>query len=356
VKLLARVVSTKIVLVLSGVALWIASRPSDGSASMFRRERLATPPPAPVETDWVTPDWYPEGTFVDALPGLAKHGPRRGPTVRTASAIVYDIDAGEVLFERNADDTRPVASLTKLVSSLALMSNNPDLDTWLCIGPQHYPTRSGARSRLSTGDCLQGWDVLGGALVASDNRAAYALTTVSGLDMDFFVQRMNEVAADLEMESSSFSDPSGLEDENLSTARDLARATLAVAAHPVLSEVASAPWWDVYRAEHPARRLFTTNHLVGREDLAFQAAKTGYTDTARYCFSTVFETRTGRHLLITLLGAEGKATRWADVGRILSWLGENGSVPADTGRKTVRRTKSKRHATARPATTHKKRR
>jgi D-alanyl-D-alanine endopeptidase (penicillin-binding protein 7) len=276
---------------------------------------------------WHRPAWFPPVLDVDAVGqmyGEAIGG--RGPSLRSRSAFVYDLDAGQVLIDKNADVVRPVASLTKMVSSLALMSLDPDLDTQLCVGAAQYPTRSGARSRLSTGDCVGGWDVLGAALVASDNRAAYALAAVSGLDMDDFVARMNEVSADLGMDHSSWSDPSGLEDENLSTARDIARATVAVAAHPVLAPVSTAPWWDLYREgrEEP-RRLYTTDRLSGRTDIEVLAAKTGYTDTARYCFSTVVETRDGRRLVITLLGAEGKMTRWADVDRVLRWV-ESGAA------------------------------
>lgn len=269
---------------------------------------------------WVAPEWLRATPDVAAVAEMDRHGPRRGPPVRSRSAFVFDVDAGEVVFEKNADDVRPVASLTKLVSALALASAEPDLDASFCVGAAQYPTRSGARSRLSTGDCVSGWDVLGAALVASDNRAAYGLVAASGLDYDDFVSRMDEVSASLGMRHSSWSDPSGLEDENLSTARDMARATVAVAAHPVLSIAASAPFWDLHRENHrEPRRLFTTDRLSGRDDLLVYAAKTGYTDTARYCFTSMVETRAGNRLVVTLLGAEGRNTRWADVSRILSW-------------------------------------
>lgn len=274
------------------------------------------------EAVWNRPTWFPAVTDIDTvalMSGAALGG--RGPALRSRSVFVYDVDAGVPLIDKNADVVRPVASLTKLVSSLALMSSEPDLDTEFCVTAAQYPTRSGARSRLSTGDCLGGWDVLGAALVASDNRAAYALATVSGLDMDAFIARMDAVSADLGMDHSTWADPSGLEDENLSTARDMARATVAVASHPVLSTVATAPFWDLHRSNKQApRRLFTTDRLSGRTDLDVLSAKTGYTDTARYCFTTMVQTADGRRLVITLLGAEGKLSRWADVDRILRWV------------------------------------
>lgn len=327
-KLFVRAAVTAPVAVLSILAIQAATPTVDASVhpvAVAEVAGVAAPAQqAPVgPPGWTRPDWFPEVDDVDAVGAMEGEGARKGPLVRSRSAFVYDLDAGQVLYEKNADVVRPVASLTKMVSALALVSTGADLENGFCVGAAQYPTRSGARSRLSTGDCLTGWDTIGAALVASDNRAAYGLAAVAGLDMDDFVARMNDVSADLAMTSSSWSDPSGLEDENLSTARDIARATVAVAAHPVLSAVATAPWWDLHDTNKDrVRRLFSTARLLGRDDVEVLAAKTGYTDTARYCFSTVVRSPAGRRLVVTVLGGEGKLTRWADVDRILSWADE----------------------------------
>jgi D-alanyl-D-alanine endopeptidase (penicillin-binding protein 7) len=277
--------------------------------------------PSNPDAPWAPPEWFGSAEALLAIGQMDEPGPRSGPAVRSRSVFVFDVDAGQVLFEKNADNIRPVASMTKLVSSLALASAEPNLERIFCVGAEQYPTRNGALSKLSTGDCVTGWDTLGAALVASDNRAAFGMAAAAEMDLDSFIERMNSVSADLGMSSSSWSDPSGLEDENLSTARDMAKATLAVATHPVLSQVASAPFWDLHRTNrNEPRRLFSTDRLAGREDIVVEAAKTGYTDTARYCFTTLLTTETGRRLVITLMGAEGKMTRWGDIERILSWL------------------------------------
>lgn len=271
---------------------------------------------------WAPPDWI-DAEQAQALRGMEADGPRRGPLVHAASAFVYDLDRGEVLLSRRADERRPVASLTKVVSSLAFASFDPDLEREACIDYEQRPTRNGARSKLDTGDCAQAWDFLGAALVASDNRAAYALAASAGRSVDELVAQMNQVSADLGMGLSSWVDPSGLEDENLSTARDLARATVALASIPELQIAASAPSWDLHRDGREVRRLFSTNRLIERPDLEFVAAKTGYTDTARYCLTALVVTEGGRRLVVTLLGAEGKGTRWADLERIVDWADRN---------------------------------
>ncbi|MBN1335946.1 MAG: D-alanyl-D-alanine carboxypeptidase [Deltaproteobacteria bacterium] len=321
-RLIPRTIVTAGTFALSVVALQVAFSPVDGST-----EGTTVPPARPAAPGWTPPAWYPAVPDVLALSAMDGPEVARGRSlervVRSPSAFVYDLDAGEILLARRADDRRPVASLTKLTSALTLASTEPDLESQVCVGIEFRPTRSGARSRFHTGDCVSGFDALGAALVASDNRGAYALSGVAGLGVDDFVVHMNEVSEELGMTLSSWSDPSGLEDDNLSTARDVGRAALAVAAHPVLSTVATAPFWDVHFANR-TRRLFTTDRLSAREDLEIEAAKTGYTDTAGYCYATVLRPRGGPRLVVALLGDRGRRTRFADVSRIVAWAREHG--------------------------------
>lgn len=280
---------------------------------------------AALEGPWTPPPWYPDATRAElwVLEGVdgAVVDQARQPLVRSRSAFVYDMDSGDVLYARNADERRPVASLTKVVSSLAAMAEGADLSREICIDPAQWPGWPGAHSYLNTGTCLQGWDLIGAALVASDNRAAFALAPLSGLPFAPFVARMNEVALELGMGLSDFADPAGVDDENLSTARDMTRAVVAASLHPVLGPVASAPSWDIEETRRErSRRLFSTNRMAGSQKLEFLAAKTGYTDTARYCFTAVVRTEDGRRVALTVLGAPNNRTRWADVGRLLDWV------------------------------------
>jgi len=279
----------------------------------------------PDSRPWTPPTWFPEAESeaLWALEGMDGAPVTQGsaPRLRSRSAFVYDLDAGTVLMAKAPDTRRPVASLTKVVTALALGSESPDLDARLCMDGSSRPGWPGAVSRIRTGTCTQGWDLLGAALVRSDNGAAMALAEVSGLPYGVFVDRMNEVVNDLGMDQSTFSDPSGVEDDNLSTARDMTRAVVAASAHPVVAPAINAPYWDIVdQTRDRRRRVRTTNKLINRKGTEVVAGKTGYTDTARHCFTGVFRTRDGRRVAITTLGAYRGHQRWSDVRALLSWV------------------------------------
>ncbi len=277
---------------------------------------LATARPA---SPWTPPVWHPADLSVLADLDRDPIPTSRPPKVRSPSALLVDLDRGEVLFARDPDSPRTMASVTKLFSALALVSTSADLDGKHCVTWEQWPSRPGARSKFETGHCYSGWDFLGAALVSSDNRGAFALPAIAGEDYYAFVERMNDVAADIGATRTSLVDPAGLEDENVATARDVLKAIVAVSLHPDLSIAASANGWTV-EDERRSRQLVTTNRLDGRYDTL--AAKTGYTDTARYCFATVVETDGGRTLAAAVLGAPTNSARFADVRALVDWADE----------------------------------
>lgn len=320
----------------------------DGCASSGASVPQEAPAPSPVQV--VSPDrpprfappaWYPEQR-ADALWVLESFderiAPMRGPTVRASSAILADLDNGQILWAKDPDSQRSIASVTKLVSSLALVASEANLERQVCISLEQWPTRPGARSKFETGDCATGWDLVGAALVASDNRGAFAMPALAGEDYYLFVDRMTEVADDLGMRSATFVDPAGLEDENMASARDVLKAVVAVSYHPELSLMASAPYWSI-DTNRGARTLQSTNRILaesllpaktyrrGKRTVTFTppaydtiAAKTGYTDTAKYCFATVVQSRTtGRRYAATVLHAPTSSARFEDVLAMLAW-------------------------------------
>ncbi|MEL6341808.1 MAG: serine hydrolase [Myxococcota bacterium] len=278
------------------------------------------PPSLPA---WTPPSWFPEGAgdalwVLDGIDSPAEVKDRiRGLKSRTA--FVYDLDAGRVLLAYGADERRPVASLTKMISALALVSEPDALEREVCLGLTALPDWPGAGSHLRYGRCTTGWDLLGAALVRSDNGAAMAMPSAARLPEAPFIARMNVISRELGMNQSSFVDPSGIFDDNLSTARDMTRAVIAVAHHPELAPVASAPYWRVEYHSGRTKKMRSTNRLLGMRGVEFLAAKTGYTDTARHCFAAVVRTASGRRLAFTTLGARRGRYRWSDAKTLLKW-------------------------------------
>ncbi len=232
------------------------------------------------EPGWHPPTWFPDEArgelwVLDMLDGEPVH--TRGPRVRGQAALLADLDRGEILWARDPDGPRGIASITKLVTSLTLSASpHLDLGSEACVGLEQWPSRPGARSKFETGDCHTGWEYLGAALVGSDNRGAFALPEIAQREYFSFVHRMHEVSRELGLQRASFGDPAGLQDENRASPRDVAKAVTAVSLHPTLSSVASAPSWFI-EPSRGARRLITTNRILreDRGDLDVIAAKTG---------------------------------------------------------------------------------
>ena len=301
--------------------LWATRGTPDGSGVGDWPEDLE---PTDDSELWVPPLWAGDVLVSSlwVLDGIESEAISELPfRVQSKSIFAYDLDSGEVLLAYGADDQLPVASLTKLMSGLTVMAEQGDLDRPICLDGTSRPSWPGALTRLDEDLCTRGWDLLGAAMVRSDNGAALALASVVDLPYTPFVLRMNEVAEDLGMTSSRFTDPTGVEDTNLSTARDITRLAVASAFDPSMSTAASSAWWDVQAEDGShVKRLHSTHPLHHRRGFQILAAKTGYTDTALHCFTAVVQLDNGRRVALTTLGARRSKYRWGDVDNILYWV------------------------------------
>jgi D-alanyl-D-alanine endopeptidase (penicillin-binding protein 7) len=264
------------------------------------------------------------------------------PEVKSRTAVVIDRESGAEIFGKDADQIRAIASTTKIFVALAVRKKGLDLDGWTEITKvDARQARGGSRTRLDIHRVFNNKDLLRAMLMASDNRAPTALGRAAGLNPDALVAAMNDIAKDLHLKRTKFTDPTGLRG-NVSTAREMAIALRAALEDDVLREVMGTPFVTVVgKGGKPKIGYGSTNQPLVVKKYDVIGGKTGYTRAAGYCFVTAARFN-GRDVVMTFLGAGGKQTRFADFNRVGEWL-EKGAPGSGVSiaTTTVRRPKLK---------------
>ena len=144
------------------------------------------------------------------------------PECSAQSAILMDGDSGRVLYEKNADEERLIASITKIMTALVALESAKDLDETVTV-KREYTLTEGSSMYLQVGEELPLRALLYGLMLSSGNDAALAVAGACAGDTETFVDWMNQRAHSLGMTHTHFSNPNGLNDEaHYSTARDMA--------------------------------------------------------------------------------------------------------------------------------------
>lgn len=242
------------------------------------------------------------------------------PEVKSRTAIVIDRDTGAEIFGKDADEVRAIASTTKIFVALAVRKKGIDLDGWTEITRADVKNaRGGARTRLDIRRIFNNKDLLRAMLMASDNRAPTALGRAAGMTPEELVAAMNDIAKDLHLKRTKFTDPTGLRG-NVSTAREMAIALRKALDDDVLREIMGTQFVTVVgKGGKPKIGYGTTNQPLVVKKWDVIGGKTGYTEAAGYCFVTAARIA-GRDVVMTFLGAQGKQTRFADFNRVATWL------------------------------------
>jgi D-alanyl-D-alanine endopeptidase (penicillin-binding protein 7) len=242
------------------------------------------------------------------------------PDVKSRTAVVIDRDTGAEIFGKDADEIHAIASTTKIFVALAVRKKGLDLDAWTEITKTDAKqARGGARTRLDIHRVFNNKDLLRAMLMASDNRAPTALGRAAGMTPDELVSAMNDIAKDLQLKRTKFTDPTGLRG-NVSTAREMAVALRAALEDDVLREIMGTSFATVVgKGGKPKIGYGTTNQALAVHKYDVIGGKTGYTEAAGYCFVTAARFN-GRDVVMTFLGAPGKSIRFADFNRVAEWL------------------------------------
>jgi D-alanyl-D-alanine endopeptidase (penicillin-binding protein 7) len=239
------------------------------------------------------------------------------PDVRAAAAIIFNPDTGQILYEENAQDRRSIASITKVMTAVVFMEDNPDLSTPITI--ERSDVYAASTTYLKAKDQITTGELLHLLLIASDNAAARALARNSHGGMVPFIERMNEKAIELGLQNTTFADPSGLNANNLSSAFDLSHLITFAARDERLASIMRMPTYTVTtnRRQIP---IHSTNQLVMKGDVEVVGGKTGFISKSGYCLATLLRLPTGNPVAVVVLGAHSNNGRFWETRHLFSWL------------------------------------
>ena len=261
-----------------------------------------------------------------SAPSLARHrhAVTGEPDIRSSAALVLDESSSTVLLARQAQVAAPIASITKLMTSLVVLDGKQPLDEILEVTAADCEHGRGAYSRLAVGARLSRGDLMHLALMSSENRAAHALGRNYPGGVDAFVAAMNAKARALGMANAHFVDPTGLSSDNVASPEDLSRLVIAASHETVIQDYST----DAAHSVRVGRRMLefhNTDLLVRSPAWNIVVQKTGYITEAGRCLVVKALIR-GRAVVIVLLDSFGRYTRVADAQRIRKWLE---SLPAE---------------------------
>jgi len=228
------------------------------------------------------------------------------------------------LFRQQAEEIQPIASITKLMTALVFLENNPGWEKSYKITSEDQIT--GGRLTLFPGDELSIKDLFYTSLVASDNGATIALVHASGLSEAEFVAKMNDKARQIGLRQTSFVEPTGLDDRNVSSAREVARLAEAALAFPDIREATQRREYNFFTAGGKEKFVESTDYLLFDEadsPLRVLGGKTGFTNQAGYCFVGLFQDLTGREIISVVLNSAGKNERFKESKALVKWIFEN---------------------------------
>lgn len=241
----------------------------------------------------------------------------RRMSLNARSVLVVDNGSGAWLYEKHAQRKRPIASLTKFLTAMVYLDLGPNLDTVVYIS--NRDCYKSAKSNLRRGEAYKARDLLYATVMASDNRAARALATASGLPREVFVRRMNAKARWLGMMNTEVVEVTGLDEHNISTAADLAILTREAMTYPLIKKISST-YRHRTRVQNKKRykNLVNTNRLV-RSKWKVQAGKTGYIIESDYCLATVMKDSQGKEITVVVLGSPTNSTRFRVARRLAQY-------------------------------------
>lgn len=235
-------------------------------------------------------------------------------------SVVLDESTDSILYENDAEAISPIASITKLVTALVFLENNPGWDNVLEYKKEDQVT--GNKNNLYLGDKVKIRDLFNLSLVGSDNSATRALVRSTGYSETEFVNMMNMKMQSMGLTHTHFIDSVGLSSGNVSTAYEVAKfAGEAFAQTEITTAVLNKRYEFV---TDNGRKVWVKNTdsllaIFPQNGIRIIGGKTGYTVSAGYCFVGEFENMDGHKVISVVLDTNNINSRFSHTKKLIEW-------------------------------------
>lgn len=241
------------------------------------------------------------------------------PQTYSRAVVVFDRTSKTVIYGKNENDVRAMASTTKIMTALILLEN-ADLSQTVEVS-QKAANTGGSRLGLKTGDKITLNDLLYGLMLCSGNDAAVQIAETVGGSIEGFAEMMNKKAEELGLKNTHFVTPHGLDqDGHHTTAYELAVLTDYALNNEKFAKVVSTKNYTVTINGNP-KNLSNTNELLGYLQ-GVNGVKTGFTNNALRCLVTS-TVRNNFNIITVVLGADTKKIRTSDSIKLIEYTYEN---------------------------------
>ncbi len=271
---------------------------------------------------------FPETGFRDSRP-IKKFNVTAEPEITAKSAIVVDAKSKSILFRKNVGEPSAIASITKLVTALVVLDENPDFNKKYIV--KLSDRREGGRIFLFQGDEVTINDLFNITLVGSGNTATVALVNSLGMNEQEFVNKMNKKAQELGLNRTSFADPIGLSVNNKSNAYEVAKILETALAQEKIKNTVMKSSYILKTGQGKRRVIENTDNLLktrnspsrkGEVNYNILGGKTGYLGSAGFCFTGKFSNN-NNEIITVILGSDGVNLRFSETDEIARWVYNN---------------------------------
>ena len=239
--------------------------------------------------------------------------------INARAAIIYDRETKEIIWGKNENDKKSMASTTKIMTAVVVLENAKLTD--IVTVSKRAASIGGSRLKISEGDKISVNDLLYGLMLKSGNDTAIALAEHIGGSVDEFVNLMNKKAVEIGLKNTHFTSPHGLDDENhYTTAYELAMLTDYAMENKTFCNIVNTKTATININGLP-RNINNTNELLGYMQ-GVNGVKTGFTNNAGRCLVTSC-IRNSSQIITVVLGCDTKKQRTADSIKLIEYAFKN---------------------------------